>query len=211
MLASRPGALTSEWIPGRPRRLDRLDPPRAVALGRVLAAVHARRATASGGLPGWRTRATGLPGYARGRGRDAAARAGTAAERDLVARATGRALAAAQQASREARPFALLHGDLVGSNVVWPAGGGEPVLVDWEFWRMGDRAEDLAYLVALNHLPARVADGVYRGYGADGPLRARARMWMPLVLADAGLWLRAHGDPGGGDALLDRARDTLVG
>ena len=93
--------------------------------------------------------------------------------------------------------------------MVWPADGGDPVLVDWEFWRMGDPAEDLAYLVALNHLPATVADEVCRGYGADESLMARVDLWMPLVLADAGLWLRAHGDPGGGDALLDRARDTL--
>ena len=177
----------------------------------MLAAVHARRATASGGLPGWRARATSLVGYARGRGRDAAARATTAGERALVDRAAACAREAAQQAPGGPRPFALLHGDLVGANVVWPADGGEPVLVDWEFWRMGDPAEDLAYLVALNRLPATVADGVHRGYGADAPLAAREHLWRPLVLADAGLWLRAHGDPAGAAALLDRARDTLGG
>lgn len=211
MLASRAGELTSEWIPGRPRRLSRLDTGMAVALGRVLATVHRRRATASGALPGWRARATSLTGYAHGRGRDAMARAVTPGEKALVQAATACARAAAQEAPGGHHPFALLHGDLVEANVVWPSHGADPVLVDWEFWRMGDPAEDLAYLVSLNALPARVTGEVYRGYRADWPLMARVDLWTPLVLADAGLWLRAHGDPTGGGALLDRARDTLDG
>ncbi len=211
MLASRAGALTSEWIRGGPRTLRGLDPGGAAALGRVISAVHGRRATASGALPGWRARATSLTGYAGGRARDAAARAATGGERALVDRAAACARAAAQRAPGGPRPFALLHGDLVEANVVWPADGGDPVLVDWEFWRMGDPAEDLAYLMALNHLPPTVAHGVCRGYGADESLMARVDLWMPLVLADAGLWLRAHGDPAGGGALLERARDTLGG
>lgn len=210
VLASRRGALTTAWIPGRPRSLARLDAGRALALGRVLAAVHGRRATATAALPGWRSRATGLPGYARGRARDAAARAATPGERHLVARAASGALAAAARAPRTPRPFALLHGDLVQDNVVWPADGGDPVLVDWEFWRMGDPAEDLAYLLALNQVAPPVRAHVCRGYGADDALMGRVRLWTPLVLVDAALWLREHGDPAAG-ALLDRARDTLAG
>lgn len=211
MVAAATGALTTQRIHGRPRRLGRLDPDRAIALGRVLRMVHGRRATATGGLPAWRTRASSLVAYARGRGRDAAARATSPGEHHLLARATGAAVAAAHEAPRAPRPFALLHGDLVEANVVWPTGGGDPVLVDWEFWRMGDPAEDLAYLVALNDLPAEVTGRVYRGYGADWPLMARVDLWRPLVLADAALWLRAHGDHGQAAALLDRARDTLDG
>lgn len=207
----RQGALTSQWIPGRPRRLHRLDPDRAISLGRRLAQVHGRRATTSAGLPAWPGRVTSRVAYARARARDAMARARSGAERRLITDATHAAEAGAGVDTDAHPTFALLHGDLVEDNIVWPADGSEPVLVDWEFWRMGDPAEDLAYLIAINDLPPEVAGRVFMGYGADWPMMARVDLWIPLVLADAGLWLRAHGDPGGGDALLDRARDTLDG
>lgn len=209
VLASTPGALTSRLITGRPRRLRRLDAHRARALGRVLARVHHRRATATGGLPGWPSRVTGLAAYARGRGRDALARATTTRERALVQRATGAAAAAAGAAPSVAQPFALLHGDLVEDNVVWPAAGGDPVLVDWEFWRMGDPAEDLAYLLALGDLPPAVARPVLQGYGADTALARRVEGWRALVLVDAALWHRAHGHPHAAGPLMDRAAAAL--
>lgn len=196
------GELRSARIAGRPRRLARLDPDRCAALGRVLARVHARRTTLTGGLPGWPARVRDLAAYARGRGRDALARTRSSAERDLVEHATASAEAAASMTERGPLRFALLHGDLVEQNIVWPAGGADPVLVDWEFWRMGDPAEDLAYLGALNDLPAEAGGHVFRGYGADWPLMAAVDLWRPLVLADAALWLRAHGDAAAGGRLL---------
>ena len=99
--------------------------------------------------------------------------------------------------------FAFLHGDLVTGNILWPASA--PVLVDWEFWRMGDPAEDLAYVVAMNDMAAASAAAVHAGYGAPAGLIARARAWEPMVLADAALWLRAHGEPGWARRLLARA------
>lgn len=209
VLASRAGDLRTALIPGRPRRLRRLDPGRAVALGQVLSRVHTRRATATGGRPGWEARVAGLTGYARARGRDAMACAQSAGERRLITSATRAAAAAADLARGPAAAFAFLHGDLIEDNVVWPTGGGDPVLVDWEFWRMGDPAEDLAYLSAINALPPEVMGHVFQGYRADGSIMARVDLWHPLVLVDAALWYRAHGDHEPVARLLDRARDAL--
>ena len=209
VVRTAPGVLMTTQVPGAPRSLRRLGAGRAIALGRVLAAVHARRTTATGGLPGWPSRATDPAGYARRRGADAVARARGAAERRLAERATRAAVDSALATPGDPAPFSLLHGDLVGENVVWPAAGGDPVLVDWEFWRMGDAAEDLAYLIAMNDLPAGVAGQVLGGYGADAGMRVRIARWQPLVLVDAGLWHRAHGDPPEAAGLLRRARALL--
>ena len=193
------GVLEYEWVAGQPRPLHHLDDGSARALGRVLARVHARRTTASGGLPGWPSRARDLRAYARGRMRDALARTATPTERDLVHRAARRLVITCPAT----KTFAFLHGDLVTGNILWPASA--PVLVDWEFWRMGDPAEDLAYVVAMNDMAAATAAAVHAGYGATGGLIARARAWEPMVLADAALWLRAHGEPGWARRLLARA------
>ena len=54
-------------------------------------------------------------------------------------------------------PLVLLHGDPWSGNVVWGAAG--PVLVDWEYARLGERAEDLAYLAALDALAPATSRG----------------------------------------------------
>ena len=100
-------------------------------------------------------------------------------------------------------PLAFLHGDLVAANVLWPPEG--PVLVDWEFARMGDPAEDLAYLAELNELPGAVHGAVLAGYDAPG-VAARVDGWRGLVAADAGGWYLAHGMAQEADRMLARAR-----
>ncbi len=201
--SSHAGALETHWIDGPLRALTDLVPEDARSLGRLLRRVHAQRATATGGLPGWAGRARTLRAYARGRARDALARADGAPERALVERATDAAIAACPPDGA----FAFLHGDLVASNILWPAAG--PVLVDWEFWRMGDPAEDLAYLEALNDLPGAITDEVRRGYGATRALATRIDAWHALVLVDAALWHGAHGDPRARHMLMRRARGCL--
>ncbi len=91
----------------------------------------------------------------------------------------------------------MLHGDLVDANVVWGADG--PALVDWEFSRMGDPAEDLAYLVEVNGLPDAVAGAVLEGYALPG-MAARMEVWRALAAADAGAWYRRRGHGRGGRA-----------
>lgn len=106
------------------------------------------------------------------------------------------------------RPFRLLHGDLVRENIVWTPPG--PRLVDWEFWRMGDPAEDLAYLCEVNALTPPAVAAVLQGYSVEG-MGERVDAWRPLVALDAGLWYLAHGDAARGEALLARAERLTVG
>ncbi|HMO01031.1 MAG TPA: phosphotransferase [Miltoncostaeaceae bacterium] len=103
-----------------------------------------------------------------------------------------------------AGPFAFLHGDLVAANVLWPPQGG-PVLIDWEFQRMGDPAEDLAYLAELNALPDAVLAAVLEGYGEPG-VAARVEGWRGLVAADAGAWYLGQGMRAEAERMLARAR-----
>ncbi|WP_160311060.1 aminoglycoside phosphotransferase family protein [Streptacidiphilus anmyonensis] len=42
------------------------------------------------------------------------------------------------------RPFILLHGDLHAGNIIVPADGGTPTLIDWELAMVGDPLHDLA-------------------------------------------------------------------
>ncbi len=194
------GVLTSEWIDGAPRCLAQLGSDDAIALGVLLRQVHDRASSASGGIPQWPSRARSLSAYARGRARDCRARARGDAELDLITRAASLVTGATGGASSG---FAFLHGDLVEDNIIWgPAG---PVLVDWEFWRMGDPAEDIAYLEELNDVPPDVSAGIRSGYRAGSGVRQRADAWRALVLVDAAMWHRDHGDRASARALLERA------
>lgn len=198
------GELRTALVPGRPRRLTRLDPQRAIALGRVLARVHGRRTARTGGLPAWSSRVASLTAYARRRGHDVLSRAAGSGLRDMARRAAASAEAGAATAPHA--PFAFLHGDLVEENIIWPRGADDPVLVDWEFWRMGDPAEDIAYLTTVgDDLPGQVTGRIYQGYGADRPLMARVDLWRPLVLIDAAVWYAEHGEPARVAPLLERA------
>lgn len=200
LVATGPGTLTTTWIDGAPRAAEELTDDHAAALGQTLRVAHDTRRTASGGLPQWRSRARSLAGYQRGRCADALRAAGP--DRALAERVVA-ALATLPPAARtgEPEPFRMLHGDLVLSNIVWAP---QPRLVDWEFWRMGDPAEDLAYLQVVNDLPDALAAAVVRGYGETG-MRPRVEGWRALCALDAGLWYRDAGQGARADALLTRA------
>ena len=74
------------------------------------------------------------------------------------------AIAASLEASHGAESFeagetlALLHGDIGPGNVLW---GPDPVLIDWEYTRLGDPADEIAYLFDQNALtePQRQGSG----------------------------------------------------
>jgi len=99
--------------------------------------------------------------------------------------------------------FSLLHGDLSAGNILWD--DGRPTLIDWEFARDGDPAEDLAYLTSEAGLtPEELAD-VAEGYvaaGGEAWAFARLPVWLPLVRLDAALWWA--------DYWLDRCVDPLA-
>lgn len=99
---------------------------------------------------------------------------------------------------REAKSFqtderlALLHGDIAFGNVLWGPG---PMLIDWEYARLGDPSDEIAYLFDQNGLTATHRDAFMRGYRScarsDAALAAtmdRVEWWEPLTLLGSTLW-----------------------
>jgi aminoglycoside phosphotransferase (APT) family kinase protein len=85
----------------------------------------------------------------------------------------------------------LLHGDPGEENVIW---GPSPVLIDWEYARLGDPADEIAYTFVQNALDASRRESFLRGYRVvvgDGPsaeTEARVATWEPLTLLGSALW-----------------------
>lgn len=196
------GILRSERLAGRPRALAGRD---LRALGGVLRRAHLTALQSTGRLPGWSSPARSLAAYRKRRADDALKLAGLS-RREFAMRVID-ALPALPRPDH-GRPFCQLHGDLVAENIVWTPQG--PRLVDWEFWRMGDPAEDLAYLCEVNALAPRGTAAVFEGYGVEG-MRERVSAWRPLVALDAGAWYLAHGDVRRGEVLLARAARLVDG
>lgn len=100
--------------------------------------------------------------------------------------------------------FALLHGDVSAGNIVWAE---RPVLIDWEYARMGDPAEEIAYIFGEHRLAAPQRRAFWSGYrGKDERLDLvveRVRWWEPVTLLRSALvWLeqwsrRADADTAG--------------
>jgi aminoglycoside phosphotransferase (APT) family kinase protein len=193
------GVLVSTRCPGAPRPLAELDPADARLLGAVLREVHETRRARQGGLAWWSHPVRSLGDYRARRALDAE-RSLAGSPHSGLAR---RALAAPLPEAADAEAFRLLHGDLVGANVVWGPGG--PALVDWEFWRMGDPAEDLAYLAETNALPGALLDVVLDGYALP-EIADRVDAWRALVALDAGGWYAREGMDAEARPLLERGR-----
>ncbi len=191
------GVVVTARIDGTARRLDTLGTSDARALGRTLRTLHESRRSATGGLPGWRSRARSLTSYRRHRIADTLAAAGP--DRDLAERIAARLPTI--DARQATQPFRLLHGDLVASNILWTP---TPHFIDFEFWRMGDPAEDLAYLVEVNALPHEAVTALLEGY-ANASVAYRVDAWRALCALDAGLWYRNAGQPHRAAELVARA------
>jgi aminoglycoside phosphotransferase (APT) family kinase protein len=187
LVRHRPGELVTARVAGAPRDPAALGAADARRLGAVLRDVHGVRTAP----------APGLAAYRAGRVRDAEAALAGTPDAGLARRVAGSPPA-------PDGALALLHGDLVAANVLWTASGG-PVLIDWEFHRMGDPAEDLAYLAELNGLPDPVLAAILDGY-AEPAVAARVEGWRGLAAADAGGWYLAHGMPDEAERMLARAR-----
>lgn len=206
---SLPGgeALVHAWCPGTTTALMDVDGRARETLGICLARLHAhtRRGftlwpevvSRSGARrDAWAARLGTLrryPGFAGGLGADLDARVAA------LVTALRRPLPAGH--GWDAREFSLLHGDLSAGNIIW--NGDAVQLIDWEYARAGDPAEDLAYLFSEQPLDdaqwQQVAEG-YRAGGGDPRAIERAVRYRPLVALDAALWwaeyLAAHGhDP----------------
>ena len=88
-------------------------------------------------------------------------------------------------------PFSLLHGDIGGGNLIWS--GGQVRLLDWEDVRLGDAAEEVAYVLTENTLSDRSRVAFWDGYADVRGARAdtvagRVTMWEPIVIFGSAMW-----------------------
>jgi aminoglycoside phosphotransferase (APT) family kinase protein len=88
--------------------------------------------------------------------------------------------------------LSLLHGDLGPGNVLW---NPSPCLIDWEYTRLGDPADEMAYTFDQNALTPsqRQAfwDGYQQGIGSRSRLThiiQRVDWWEPVTLLGSALW-----------------------
>jgi aminoglycoside phosphotransferase (APT) family kinase protein len=86
----------------------------------------------------------------------------------------------------------LLHGDPGPGNILWGPG---PVLIDWEYARLGDPADEIAYLLDQNDLCPEQREAFWRGYregvSTQAPLAHvidRVDWWEPVGLLGSALW-----------------------
>ncbi len=178
LVASGDGVVVTERIAGDVRPATHWSAADARAVGALLRRLHesvAPNLSSADAVPGaWADRTAEVVARVDDADRPLAARAIAA----LPAPAGGRAV--------------LLHGDPWSGNVVWGARG--PLLVDWEFARDGEPAEDLAYLAAMDALPPPALDDLLAGYGADATTAARATAWRPFMALWIAGWYAALGD-----------------
>jgi aminoglycoside phosphotransferase (APT) family kinase protein len=88
--------------------------------------------------------------------------------------------------------LALLHGDIAAGNVLW---GPDPVLIDWEYARLGDPADEIAYLFDQNALDPSRRQAFWDGYRQSvrthsrlAEIIARVDWWEPVTLLGSTLW-----------------------
>jgi thiamine kinase-like enzyme len=86
----------------------------------------------------------------------------------------------------------LLHGDPGAGNIIWTP---QPVLIDWEYARLGDPADEIAYIFGQHGLAASQREAFWRGYRTRPDPRRhlehvvdRVRSWEPLTLLGSALW-----------------------
>ena len=189
-----------DYLSGAPRDLDQLEERHFEVLARQLACVHM---TEYPGFTPWperelrtgtrvdlfRFRTASLANYEC----FADARAGRAGAElpELLTRLEALDLSAAAWSSTT---FARLHGDLSRGNLLWD--GDELGLIDWEFSRVGDPAEDLAYL--LTEQPdaiGRLAQLLPLYIAAGGALDVAGRIpaYGLFTAVDSALWWLDYG------------------
>ena len=189
--------VTTEFVPGRSLELGAMPIAAIESLGSVVASVHAHPVDELG--PFFDSSGTILS-YAETRLEHILR--GLLWARDPLPVPLGEGLrhsAARIQSSwndwRDAESFrtdeqlALLHGDIAFGNVLC---GPDPVLIDWEFARLGDPSDEIAYLFDQNTLSPSQRDVFWRGYGIHARRVAataeRVTWWEPLTLLGSTLW-----------------------
>jgi aminoglycoside phosphotransferase (APT) family kinase protein len=189
------------YVPGDSKPFAGLDASHVEMLGRALAQVHLTDVSALGALLGETVSASaylaerlatavtarldaakeGLPTQVVGRITDAYRYV-----KDLVETAPANTAEAWDGAS-----LVLLHGDPGEANVLWSPG---PVLIEWEYARLGDPADEIAYTFMDNRSDRPQRDALLRGYRAfsadatSRPIEARIKTWGPVNLLGSAMW-----------------------
>jgi aminoglycoside phosphotransferase (APT) family kinase protein len=89
-------------------------------------------------------------------------------------------------------PLVLLHGDIAEGNILW---NPDPVLIDWEYARPGDPADEIAYTFDQNGLAADQRNAFWAGYADPTASQIRTEQivdrvgwWEPVTLLGSTLW-----------------------
>jgi aminoglycoside phosphotransferase (APT) family kinase protein len=193
-------AMCMEFVPGRHRELNSASLREIERLASIVARVHELD---TGDLVRPLAATGNVASYAEGRLQSitstlAWARDPLPAELRTQLTHAADSLATRLHASQHAESFrtgehlALLHGDIAPGNVLWDR---EPTLIDWEYTRLGDPADEIAYLFDQNALtePQRQAfwDGYRRSVSTPSRLPLvmdRVDWWEPVTLLGSALW-----------------------
>lgn len=185
-----------EHVDGSSQPLDTAPPERLAALG---AAVRRTHSTPVDDLAVVLHAAPDLSAYVAERGQSMLARMPLVRD-PLPAPVQGRLREVAawvedavDQLQTSSPPAAgrLLHGDVSAGNVLWTP---RPVLIDWEYARVGDPADEIGYVFGQNALSRDQRDGFLRGYAGGlepAPLARlveRVAIWEPLTLFGSALY-----------------------
>ena len=192
-------AMCMEFVPGHLGEVSAAAAEDVERLGSVVGLVHG---LATEDLEGWFPD-TGPAGYRAGRLAQVAAYMPSVRD-PLPASVQGRLARAVRWmdesldaagrhgGAREDDRLVLLHGDVATGNIIW---GPHPILIDWEYARAGEAADEIAYLFSQNGLTAPQRDAFWRGYdsaaGSDGrvrDVRDRVGWWEPVTLLGSSLW-----------------------
>lgn len=195
-------AMCMQFVAGRRQDVRTAGLPQIERLASLVAWVHQRPVDGLGSSTGSTTAAT-VASYAEDRLRSILSTLAWARDplprtlQDRLRRAAG-ALAESFAASRDCDSFdsgetlALLHGDIAPGNVLWNPG---PCLIDWEYTRLGDPADEMAYTFDQNALTPSQRRAFWDGYqrGMDSRSRLahiieRAGWWEPVTLLGSALW-----------------------
>jgi aminoglycoside phosphotransferase (APT) family kinase protein len=200
-----------EHVHGRFEPLETASVEQLAQLGRAVRSVHRVPAEE---LAGVLRSAPDLPGYVADRLQSMLDRMSLVRDplpASLQAQFTVAATWAQETADRlcgvdQPPALCLLHGDVSAGNVLWAP---HPVLIDWEYARIGDPADEIGYLFGQNALSTDQREGFWRGYHEglrDGDriqVVERASVWEPLTLFGSALyWIdlwsrRVQADAGG--------------
>jgi aminoglycoside phosphotransferase (APT) family kinase protein len=191
--------MCTEFIEGDHRELASATSPELEALGAVVGSVHARPAAGLAGQLGGPPTAAGyldqwgelVAGYLPRLRQPLPEQVGSAVERALpcVTRILDGPLRGAWADAGE--PPVLLHGDITAGNILWT---DRPVLIDWEYARLGDPADDVAYIFGQHGLGAEQRRAFWSGYRCWVPepaldrIAGRSRWWEPVILLGSALW-----------------------